>query len=177
MNNKPLPFDERTIRQIANQFPTPFYLYNEAAIRAGARRLNQAFAWGAFKEYYAVKACPNPYLLKILREEGFGGDCSSMAELELCARVGITGENIMFTSNETPAKEYLRARELGAFINLDDITHIPYLEQHAGLPEAICLRYNPGPLREGNAIIGKPEDAKYGFTREQLFEGYRQLKA
>ncbi|MFY9329034.1 MAG: diaminopimelate decarboxylase [Georgfuchsia sp.] len=177
MNDKPLPFDERTIRQIADQFPTPFYLYDEAAIRAGARRLNQAFAWGAFKEYYAVKACPNPYLLKILREEGFGGDCSSMAELELCARVGITGENIMFTSNETPAKEYLRAKQLGAFINLDDITHIPYLDKHVGLPEAICLRYNPGPLREGNAIIGKPEEAKYGFTREQLFEGYRLLKA
>ena len=177
MNDKPLPFDERTIRQIVNQFPTPFYLYNEVAIRAGARRLNQAFAWATFKEYFAVKACPNPYLLKILREEGCGGDCSSMAELELCARAGITGEDIMFTSNETPAKEYLRAKQLGAFINLDDITHIPYLEQHAGLPEAICLRYNPGPLREGNAIIGKPEEAKYGFTREQLFEGYRQLKA
>ena len=106
-----------------------------------------------------------------------GGDCSSLPELELCARVGITGESIMFTSNETPAKEYRRAKELGAIINLDDITHIPYLEKHAGLPEVICLRYNPGRLREGNAIIGKPEEAKYGFTREQLVEGYRQLKA
>jgi len=177
MNDKTLPFDERAIREIVRNHPTPFYLYDEAAIRAGARRLNQAFAWAAFKEYFAVKATPNPFLLNVLREEGFGSDCSSMAELELCARVGITGENIMFTSNETPAKEYRRAKELGAFINLDDITHIPYLEQHAGLPEAICLRYNPGPLREGNAIIGKPEEAKYGFTREHLFEGYRQLKA
>ena len=177
MSDKPIPFDEQTIRQIVRNYPTPFYIYDEAAIRASARRLNQAFAWAAFKEYFAVKATPNPYLLKILRQEGLGGDCSSLAELELCEHVGITGENIMFTSNETLAKEYRRATELGAFINLDDITHIPYLEKHVGLPEVVCLRYNPGPLREGNAIIGKPEEAKYGFTREQLFEGYRQLKA
>ena len=177
MTDKPLPFDERAIREIARNYPTPFYIYDESAIRASARRLNQAFAWAAFKEYFAVKATPNPHLLKILRQENLGGDCSSLAELVLCERVGITGENIMFTSNETPAKEYRQAKELGAIINLDDITHIPYLEQHVGLPEVICLRYNPGPLREGNAIIGKPEEAKYGFTREQLFEGYRQLKA
>ena len=177
MSDKPIPFDEQTIRQIVRNYPTPFYIYDEAAIRASARRLNQAFAWAAFKEYFAVKATPNPYLLKILRQEGLGGDCSSLAELELCEHVAITGENIMFTSNETLAKEYRRATELGAFINLDDITHIPYLEKHVGLPEVVCLRYNPGPLREGNAIIGKPEEAKYGFTREQLFEGYRQLKA
>jgi diaminopimelate decarboxylase len=174
MTDKPLPFDERTIREIVRKYPTPFYIYDEAAIRASARRLNQAFAWCTFKEYFAVKATPNPHLLKILRQEGLGGDCSSLPELELCERVGITGENIIYTSNETPAKEYRRAKELGAFINLDDITHIPYLEQNVGLPEVICLRYNPGPLREGNAIIGKPEEAKYGFTREQLTEGYRQ---
>lgn len=177
MTDKPLPFDERAIREIVRHYPTPFYIYDELAIRASARRLNQAFAWAAFKEYFAVKATPNPHLLKILRQEDLGGDCSSLAELVLCERVGITGENIMFTSNETPAEEYIRARELGAIINLDDITHIPYLEEHVGLPEVICLRYNPGPLREGNAIIGKPEEAKYGFTREQLVEGYRQLKA
>ncbi|MBE0614194.1 MAG: diaminopimelate decarboxylase [Burkholderiales bacterium] len=177
MNEKPLPFDERSIREIAAKYPTPFYIYNESAIRASARRLTSAFAWCAFKEYFAVKATPNPHLLKILKQENLGGDCSSLAELTLCGHVGITGENIMFTSNETQAKEYLRARELGAIINLDDITHIPYLEKHAGLPEVICLRYNPGPLREGNVIIGKPEEAKYGFTREQLVEGYRQLKA
>ncbi len=177
MSDKPLPFDERTIRAIVRSYPTPFYVYDEAAIRAGARRLNQAFAWGPFKEYFAVKACPNPHLLKLLKQEGLGGDCSSLPELELCARVAITGENIMFTSNDTPAQEYRRARELGAIINLDDITHIRYLEQNAGLPELICLRYNPGPLREGNAIIGKPEEAKYGFTREQLVDGYRQLQA
>ena len=177
MSDKPLPFDERSIRRIAADFPTPFYLYDEAAIRATARRLNKAFAWGQFKEYFAVKANPNPHLLNILKQEGLGGDCSSLAELELCRRVGIKGEDIMFTSNETPAREYRQAKELGAFINLDDISHIPYLAQHVGLPEAICLRYNPGPLREGNAIIGKPEDAKYGFTREQLTEGYRLLQA
>ena len=177
MTDKPLPFDEHAIRAIVRDYPTPFYLYDEAAIRASARRLNQAFAWAAFKEYFAVKATPNPHLLKILRQEALGGDCSSLAELELCQRVGITGEDIMFTSNETPAKEYRRAKELGAIINLDDITHIPYLEQHVGLPPVVCLRYNPGRLREGNAIIGKPEEAKYGFTREQLTQGYRQLQA
>jgi diaminopimelate decarboxylase len=177
MTDKPLPFDERRIREIARQFPTPFYIYDEAAIRANAQRLLKAFSWCSFKEYYAVKACPNPHLLKTLKQEGLGGDCSSLPELVLCERVGITGENIMFTSNETPAKEYRRARELGAIINLDDLSHIEYLEKNVGLPDLICLRYNPGPLREGNVIIGKPEEAKYGFTREQLFEGYRQLKA
>ena len=177
MTDKPLPFDERTIREIVRTYPTPFYIYDESAIRASARRLNQAFAWAAFKEYFAVKATPNPHLLKILGQEGLGCDCSSLAELELCARVGITGEDIMFTSNETPAKEYRRAKELGATINLDDITHIAYLEQQVGLPDLVCLRYNPGRLREGNAIIGHPEEAKYGLTREQLSEGYRQLKS
>ena len=177
MTDKPLPFNERKIREIARQFPTPFYVYDEAAIRANAQRLLKAFSWCSFKEYYAVKACPNPHLLKILKQEGLGGDCSSLPELVLCERVGITGENIMFTSNETPAKEYRRAKELGAIINLDDLSHIEYLEKNVGLPDLICLRYNPGPLREGNVIIGKPEEAKYGFTREQIFEGYRQLKA
>ena len=176
MVDKPLPFDEQTILEIARDHPTPFYIYDESGIRAGARRLNEAFAWCSFKEYFAVKATPNPHVLKILRQEGLGGDCSSLAELALCARVDISGENIMFTSNETPAEEYRRAMELGAIINLDDITHIPYLERHVGLPEVLCLRYNPGPLRTGNAIIGTPEEAKYGFTREQLADGYRQLK-
>lgn len=177
MIEKPLPFDEGRIREIARQYPTPFYIYDEAAIRANAQRLLKAFTWCDFKEYFAVKATPNPHLLKILKQESLGGDCSSMPELVLCERVGIVGEDIMFTSNETPAKEYRRAKELGAIINLDDISHIAYLEKHVGLPDLICLRYNPGPLRKGNVIIGKPEEAKYGFTREQLVEGYRQLKA
>jgi len=177
MTDKPLPFDESTIRAIIAEHPTPFHIYVERGIRENARRLNEAFAWcDGFQEYFAVKATPNPHILKILKEEGCGADCSSLPELVLSDRVGICGEQIMFTSNDTPAKEYVKARELGAVINLDDVTHIPFLEQHAGLPEIVCFRYNPGPLRTGNAIIGNPEEAKYGFTREQLFEGYRSLQ-
>ena len=174
---KTLPFDEQKIREIARDYPTPFHVYDEQAIRENARRLNAAFSWcPGFREFYAVKAAPNPYLLDIVREEGFGGDCSSLPELMLCEAAGIKGEQIMFTSNNTKSDEYAKARELGAVINLDDITHIDYLEANVGLPELLCFRYNPGPLREGNAIIGKPEEAKYGFTREQLFEGYRKIK-
>lgn len=177
MADKSLPFDEATIREIIKTYPTPFHIYDEKAIRANARRFNAAFSWcEGFQEYYAVKAAPNPHLLKMLREEGFGGDCSSLPELTLCEKVGITGESIMFTSNDTPASEYARAIELGAVINLDDLTHVAYLEETVGLPELVCFRYNPGPLREGNAIIGNPEEAKYGVTREQLFEGYRSLQ-
>jgi diaminopimelate decarboxylase len=137
-----------------------------------------AFSWAPdFKEYYAEKAAPNPYLLQILREEGAGGDCSSLAELILCERSGILGENIMLTSNDTPAIEFQKARELGAIINLDDISHIDYLEKHVGIPEIICFRYNPGPLRKsGNTIIGYPEEAKYGLTRDQIFKAYQIMK-
>ncbi len=174
MSTKPLPFSESQIREIQKTWPTPFYLYDEAAIRANAQRLNKAFSWcEAFKEYFAVKATPNPHLLKILKSEGFGGDCSSLAELVLCEKVGITGEDVMFTSNETPAYEYQKAKDLGAIFNLDDITHIEYLEKTIGLPEVLSVRYNPGPLREGNAIIGNPEEAKYGLMREQIFEAYQ----
>jgi diaminopimelate decarboxylase len=174
---KELPFDKAQIEKIARRFPTPFHIYDEKAIRANARKLKAAFAWApGFREYFAVKATPNPYILKILKEEGFGADCSSLPELLLAERVGLPGDLIMFTSNDTPFQEYQKARQLGAVINLDDISHIPYLEKHAGLPELICLRYNPGPLREGNAIIGKPEEAKYGFTKLQLLEGYRMVK-
>jgi diaminopimelate decarboxylase len=177
MDDKSLPFDEAAIREIACEHPTPFYLYDERGIRANARRLNNAFAWCAgYREFFAVKATPNPHLLKILKEEGFGGDCSSLPELVLCEKAGITGEAIMFSSNDTPAGEFAAAGELGAIINLDDITHIDFLQQETPLPELICLRYNPGPLRAGNAIIGRPEEAKYGFTRDQLFDGYRQLQ-
>jgi len=177
MSQKILPFTKSQIEEIIRTYPTPFHLYDERAIRENARRLNQAFAWApGFKEYFAVKATPNPYIVKMLKEEGFGADCSSLAELILSERVGITGEEIMFTSNDTPAKEYQKAKELGAIINLDDISHIEYLEQTCGLPELLCFRYNPGPLRSGNAIIGHPEEAKYGFTKDQLFEGYRVLK-
>ena len=174
---KPLPFDIAAIQRIAEQFPTPFYVYDEAGIRNTARQLNAAFAWcDGFREYFAVKALPNPYILEILREEGLGADCSSLPELVLAERVGQVGEDIMFTSNNTQAHEYQKAKDLGAIINLDDLTHIDYLKEHVGLPDLLCFRYNPGSAREGNVIIGKPEEAKYGFTEQQLFEGYRMLK-
>lgn len=178
MIEKRLPFDEAKIREIMRDYPTPFYVYDERGIRENARRLNAAFAWSrGFKEYFAVKATPNPHLLKIAKEEGFGADCSSMPELTLAERVGIVGEEIMFTSNDTPTTEYTRAKALGAIINLDDITHLRYLEELAGgLPGLLCFRYNPGPLREGNAIIGTPEQAKYGLTRPQLFEAYASAR-
>jgi diaminopimelate decarboxylase len=177
MNTKTLPFSKETLASILERHPTPFHLYDERAIRRNARELLKAFAWNpGFREYYAVKAAPNPYLLKILAKEGFGADCSSLAELLLAEKVGVVGENIMFTSNDTPPEEFRKAKALGAIINLDDITHIPVLEDCAGLPERICFRYNPGPLKKGNVIIGHPEEAKYGFTRAQLFEGYRAVR-
>ncbi len=177
MASKTLPFTKEQIAGILQRHPTPFHIYDEAAIRANARRLKAAFAGvDGFKEYFAVKALPNPFIVKILKEEGFGTDCSSMPELLLSEKVGIVGENVMFSSNDTPPEEFVKAKEMGAIINLDDISHIPFLESHAGIPELICFRYNPGPLKKGNAIIGHPEEAKYGFTREQLFEGYRMVR-
>lgn len=176
MVEKRLPFDEAQARRMIKQHPTPFHIYDEAGMRRTARKLNSTFSWAAFKEYFAVKALPNPYILEILKEEGCGADCSSLPELMLAEKVGFTGEDIMFTSNDTPAGEYEKARSLGAIINLDDITHIEFLEKTAGIPSIVCCRYNPGPLRTGNAIIGKPEEAKYGFTKPQLVEGYRVLK-
>ena len=177
MAAKTLPFTYDQIVRIVEQYPTPFHIYDEAAIRANARRLKSAFKdVHGFKEFFAVKALPNPFIMKLLKEEGFGTDCSSLPELLLSEKVGITGEEVMFTSNDTPAEEFVKAREMGAIINLDDISHIPFLEKTAGLPELISFRYNPGPLKKGNAIIGHPEEAKYGFTREQLFEGYRMVR-
>ena len=173
-----LPFTAEKLEEIASAHPTPFHIYDEAAIRANAERLRAAFAWNpGFREYFAVKAAPNPYLVKILSEYGFGCDCSSLPELVISERCGVTGERIMFTSNDTPAEEFAKARALGAVVNLDDISHIPFLEKVCGIPELVCCRFNPGPLKEGNAIIGKPEEAKYGFTRDQIFEGYKMLKA
>jgi len=177
MIGKKLPFTKEQIEQIAKVYPTPFHIYDEKGMLANARRFNEAFSWNeGFKEYYAIKAAPNPFLMKLLRKEGLGIDCSSLAELVLAGRLGMRGEEIMFTSNNTPAEEFREAAELGAIINLDDIRHIDYLEKHAGLPGLICLRYNPGALKEGNVIIGNPQESKYGFTREQLFEGYQILK-
>ena len=177
MTEKRLPFTGEQLQKILAQYATPFHVYDEKAMRENARALSRAFSWAeGFREHFAVKACPNPHIVALLHEEGFGADCSSMAELVLCERLGIRGEQIMFTSNDTPSEEYRKAKALGAIINLDDITHIDFLARTAGLPSLISVRYNPGPLREGNLIIGKPEEAKYGFTRDQLFEGYRVLK-
>ena len=177
MAGKHVPFTKDQIESIIATHPTPFHIYDEKAIRENARKLKELFSWApGFREYFAVKATPNPYILKMLKEEGFGTDCSSLPELILSEKVGLPGQYIMFTSNDTPYREYQKTKELGAIINLDDISHIPYLEKHVGLPELLCFRYNPGPLRQGNAIIGKPEEAKYGFTKEQLFQGYRTVK-
>jgi len=177
LSERTLPFDSALIASIRERFPTPFYIYDEAAIRKCARDLIAAFSWcPEFKEYFAVKATPTPAILKLLAEEGFGGDCSSLAELIISEHCGVTGEEIMFTSNNTMSGDYAKAKELGAVINLDDLSHIDYLAENVGMPELICFRYNPGPLRTGNAIIGEPQEAKYGFTREQLFEGYEKAQ-
>ncbi|MDR1863524.1 MAG: diaminopimelate decarboxylase [Treponema sp.] len=178
MSEKKFPLSKARLEELVKQYPTPFYVYDEQGIRETARRIRAAFSvFPGYKEHFAVKALPNPFVLKILAEEGLGADCSSLPELLLADIAGMKGEELMLTSNETPAREYIKARELGAVINLDDFTHIDYLEKTAGLPELVSCRYNPGPLKEGNAIIGNPEEAKYGFTREQLFEGYQLLKA
>ena len=174
---KPLPIAAETLCDLADRFPTPFHVYDERGIRANARRLGAAFAWNpGFREYFAVKATPTPAILRLFEEEGCGLDCSSLAELMLAERVGVRGERIMFTSNNTPADEFRAAKELGAVLNLDDLSHLGFVQDEVGLPDALCFRYNPGPLRGGNAIIGKPEEAKYGFTRAQLFEGYRRAR-
>lgn len=186
MNKNPLPFTKAQISEIIKDYPTPFHIYDEKAIRENAKKFYEAFSWvnnlpagrRGFRNYFAVKALPNPYILKILKEEGMGVDCSAMAELVLAEKVGFSGEDIMFTSNDTPYEEFKKAFDLGAIINLDDITHIPILEKAAGIPEIICFRYNPGPLREhkGNVIIGSPEQSKYGMTKDQLFKAYETMK-
>lgn len=177
---KYFPLNNDELKEVVKKFPTPFYIYDEKAIRENMREFTKAFSiFPDFREHFAVKACPNPYILKILCEEGCGADCSSLPELMLSDLSGIKGEKVIFTSNETPAEEYKFAYEKGNIINLDDFTHIEYLKKTLGkLPETICFRYNPGPLKKGgNAIIGKPEEAKYGLTREQIFEAYKICKA
>ncbi len=176
-DNFPLSHDQ--LLELTKKFPTPFYLYDEKAIRDNMAEFTKAFSiFPKFTEHFAVKAMPNPYMLKVLAECGCGGDCSSLPELMLCQMSGITGEQVIFTSNETPAEEYQLAYKQGNIINLDDITHIEFLRDSLGgkFPELICFRYNPGPLKEGNAIIGKPEEAKYGLTREQIFEAYKKSR-
>lgn len=175
------PLSHSQLVELAKKFPTPFYIYDEKAIRENVKYFYKAFSiFPSFTEYFAVKALPNPYILKVLENEGCGGDCSSLPELMLCEKSGITGHRIMFTSNDTPAQEFVYAQKLGAIINLDDITHIEFLKNALGgkLPDTICFRYNPGPLKEGgNSIIGKPEEAKYGLTKEQMIQAYKICKA
>ncbi|GHT21076.1 diaminopimelate decarboxylase [Planctomycetales bacterium] len=173
-----LPYTPAFVEKLTETYPTPFYLYDEKTLRKHARLFNQAFAWNTgFKEYFAVKANPNPVINKILQSENLGGDCSSLPELVICERIGTVSENIMFTSNNTPAVEFVKAAELGAIINLDDITHIDFLEKSIGqLPELLSFRWNPGALRDVESVIGNPVEAKYGLTTEQLFEAYRIAK-
>ncbi|SCW46518.1 diaminopimelate decarboxylase [Ruminococcaceae bacterium YRB3002] len=181
------PFiDKEQAEEIIKTYPTPFHIYDEKGIRENARALRQAFSWNdGYKEYFAVKATPNPTILKILHEEGCGLDCSSMAELELASRCGITGENIMFSSNVTPPAEFTRCRDLGGIINLDDITHIEMCREALGgtLPEVMSCRFNPGGVftlgdsAEGFQVMDNPGDAKYGMTESQIIEAYRTLSS
>ena len=175
MNEKKFPLTKEETLRLIERYPTPFHLYDEAKIRANFRRLRETFAWApSFREHFAVKALPNPRIVQLLHEDGAGTDCSSIPELIISAAAGVKGEEIMLTSNDTPYEEFQKAIELGAVINLDDLSHLDYMAKHAGLPNLLCFRYNPGNLVEGNDIIGKPVEAKYGLTREQMFEGYRR---
>ena len=175
-----IPFvTKEQLEDIASRYATPFYLYDEKGIRETARRVNKAFSWNkGFKEYFAVKATPTPGILKILHEEGCGADCSSYTELLMADAVGFKGDEIMFSSNDTPAEDFQLARKLNATINLDDITHIDFLERVADIPDTVCCRYNPGGhFAIANNIMDNPGEAKYGMTREQLTEAYKRLMA
>ena len=165
-------------KEITAQIPTPFHIYDEAGIRANARALKKAFSWNkGFKEFFAVKATPNPYILQILHEEGCGCDCASYAELLLSEAVGITGHEVMFSSNVTPRKDMEKARQLGAYINLDDATHVDFLASLGPVPETVCLRYNPGgSFSLGNTIMDMPRDAKYGMTEDQMAGAINRLQ-
>ena len=178
MNKVPFVTKEQ-VEEIVKTYPTPFHIYDEKGIRENAQKLKQAFSWNkGYKEFFAVKATPNPFLIDILRDYGCGCDCSSLTELMLSEAMGVKGEDIMFSSNDTPAEEFAYAAKLGATINLDDITHIEFLEEIMGkLPETMSCRYNPGGVfKISNGIMDNPGDAKYGFTTEQMFEGFRILK-
>lgn len=166
------------LKEITKKYPTPFHIYDEKGIRENARRLYKAFAWNkGYKEYFAVKATPNPFIINILKEEGCGVDCSSLTELMLAQALGFLGSDIMFSSNTTPPEEFVKARQLDAIINLDDYTHIDFLEKVAGIPETICCRYNPGGVfATSNGIMDNPGEAKYGFTKQQLIDGFIKLK-
>ena len=178
MSKKPFVTKEK-LEEIIKKYPTPFHLYDEKGIRENAKAVQEAFAWNpGFREYFAVKATPNPFLINILKEYGCGCDCSSMTELMMADALGFQGEEIMFSSNDTPAEEFAFAAKIGATINLDDFTHIDYLEKTIGyIPETISCRYNPGGVfKISNSIMDNPGDAKYGFTHDQILEGYKILK-
>ena len=174
-----LPFTKDTLEAIVSKYPTPFHIYDESGIRANVKRLQDAFSWNeGFREYFAVKALPNPVILKLLYDAGCGMDCSSLTELMLSRAVGITGHDIMFSSNDTPANEFQLASDMGVLINLDDITHIDFLAKNGGIPKTVCLRFNPGgEFLLGNTIMGNPGEAKYGMTRNQLSEAVKRLMA
>ncbi len=178
MEKKPFVTLEQ-VQEIVKTHPTPFHLYDEKGIRENARRLKAAFSWNkGFKEYFAVKATPNPYLMKILQEEGIGADCSSMTELMLSDIVGLKGHEIMFSSNVTPDEDYKKAAELGVIINFDDLTHIDHYATLAPFQETMCCRYNPGgDFTLHNAIMDTPKDAKYGMSKEQMKEAFTKMKA
>lgn len=178
MIKKPFVSKEQ-LDEIIKKYPTPFHLYDEKGIRQTARNLYKAFSWNkGFKEYFAIKATPNPFILKILQEENCGTDCSSLIELIMSKELGFKNSNIMFSSNDTPAEEFQYARKLNAIINLDDFTHIDFLEKVASIPETICCRYNPGgEFKISTDIMDNPGQAKYGFTYDQLVEGFKKLKS
>lgn len=178
MEKKPFVTLEK-LKEIDKTYPTPYHLYDEKGIKENAMRLKDAFSWNkGFKEYFAVKATPNPFILNILKECGCGVDCSSLTELMMSEKLGFYGDDIMFSSNDTPAEEFILAKKLDAQINLDDITHIDFMEKKAGgVPEKICCRFNPGGMfKISTTIMDNPGEAKYGFTKEQLLEGCKRLK-
>ena len=177
MDKKPFVTLEQ-IKEIVKKYPTPFHIYDEKGIRENARLLKKAFSWNkGFKEFFAVKATPNPYILQILKEEGAGVDCSSLTELMMSDKVGFKGKEIMFSSNVTPKEDFALAAKLGAIINFDDLTHIDYYKQIAPFQETMCCRYNPGgDFTLNNEIMDTPKDAKYGMTKEQIKIAYKKLK-
>ena len=180
LNSMKKPFITKAqAEKIIEKYPTPFHIYDEKGIRENARNVYKAFSWNkGYKEYFAVKATPNPYILKILQEEGCGVDCSSLTELMMSEACGFKGSDIMFSANDTPAEDFVKARELGGYINLDDFTHIEFLDKLCGIPETICCRYNPGGHFEiETQIMDNPGESKYGLTKEQLIEGFKILKS